>query len=385
MRRVGRDDAADPRTRRCGYASVSAMHVRRVRLAAAARQLSTLRPVLNDHQNHPAFRVEYGQPAPSLPDPYALVSSQLRPLDESLSELIGNDHPVLTRVAHHFFELAGKRFRPTAVLLAARAANGGAEATERQVRLAEITEMIHAASHLHNDVHDGADGRRGTRAASRIYGNKVAVLAGDFLLARASVFLSRLRDCEATGLIAQAIEESVHGELMHARAAPGELLRIGEYVGMAERKTAALVSLSCRASALVGGHSAEAADALQLYGRHLGVAYQLIDDLLDFGSSSNARGEPALSDVERGLATAPTLFALEEFPEIADVIHRRFADEGDAALITRLVQRSDGVKRTQELATSHARAAAESIGVLAPSRARDGLLRLCADVLNRES
>ena len=133
-------------------------------------------------------------PPGDLPDPFALVSSQLRPLDGSLRELVGSDNPVLTRVAQHFFELQGKRFRPTVVLLASAAANGGSPANTRQGRLAEITEMIHAASLLHDDVIDLADSRRGARAAHRIYGNKVAVLAGDFLLARASVLLSRLRD-----------------------------------------------------------------------------------------------------------------------------------------------------------------------------------------------
>ena len=124
-----------------------------------------------------------------MPDPFALMAEHLKPLDGSLRELVGSDHPVLTRVAQHFFELAGKRFRPTLVLLASAAANGGGVADARQVRLSEITEMIHAASLIHDDVIDLADTRRGTRAVHRIYGNKVAVLADDFLLARASVLL----------------------------------------------------------------------------------------------------------------------------------------------------------------------------------------------------
>jgi len=160
-----------------------------------------------------------GPPPPSLPDPFALVSSQLRPLDDSIKELVGTDHPVLMAAAQHFFELAGKRFRPTLVLLASMAADGSAAAVDpRQRRLAEVTEMIHAASLLHDDVIDLADTRRGARAAHRIYGNKVAVLAGDFLLARASLLLAQMKDTRVVELLATVIEEMVHGEIMQAAA-----------------------------------------------------------------------------------------------------------------------------------------------------------------------
>lgn len=154
----------------------------RARPPMALRRLPRLYrslPILNDEHNHPAFHVAFGEGVSLLPDPYVLTQAQLRPLSESLRELVGSEHPVLTRVAEHFFELAGKRFRPTVALLASMAANGGAAAGEQQVRLAEISEMIHAASLLHDKVIDMADTRRGTRSAQRIYSNKVAVLAGD--------------------------------------------------------------------------------------------------------------------------------------------------------------------------------------------------------------
>ncbi len=123
----------------------------------------------------------------------------------------------------------------------------------------------------------------------------------------------------------------------------------------------------------------------QDYGRHLGIAYQVVDDLLDFTGSTDDLGKPASSDMEQGLATAPTLFAAEEYPQIIDIVQRRFADDGDIATVSELVSRSDGVRRTKELATSHARKAADALGVMAPSAHRDALLRLCFDVLNRKA
>ena len=343
------------------------------------------------------LRVAMGSDPPGdLPDPFALVSSQLRPLDGSLRELVGSDNPVLTRVAQHFFELQGKRFRPTVVLLASAAANGGSPANTRQGRLAEITEMIHAASLLHDDVIDLADSRRGARAAHRIYGNKVAVLAGDFLLARASVLLSRLRDVRVVELLATTIEEMVHGELMQVKASPQELLDFEHYLSKTYRKTAALISLSCQASAMLGGHPPRVELALQGYGRHLGIAYQLVDDILDCTGSVGTLGKPALSDMQQGLATAPTLFAAEEFPQaddssraphppaapalsrapflsfpnthplaasrrhglqVAKIVQRRFSKEGDAAAVSEFVARSGGLQRARELASSHAQQA----------------------------
>ena len=117
----------------------------------------------------------------------------------------------------------------------------------RQVRLAEITEMIHAASLLHDDVIDLADTRRGAKAAHKIYGNKVAVLAGDFLLARASVLLARLQDVKVVELLATVIEEMVQGEMMQVKAMPEELLEFDHYLSKTYRKTAALMAPSCDA------------------------------------------------------------------------------------------------------------------------------------------
>jgi len=325
-------------------------------------------------------------PAPAgLQDPFALVSKQLRPLDVSIRELVGSDHPVLAAAAHHFFERAGKRFRPTLVLLSSAAAAGGAEADAKQRRLAEITEMIHAASLLHDDVIDLAETRRGAKAAHKIYGNKVAVLAGDFLLARSSLLLAKMKNTAVVELLATVIEEMVQGEMMQVRASPEQILEFEHYLDKSYRKTAALMSLSCEAAAVLGGHPPEYAAALNAYGRHLGIAYQVVDDMLDFTGSSESLGKPALSDMEQGLATAPTLFAAEEHPEIREIIQRRFSEEGDVAAVAAAVAASNGLRRTAELATSHAQAAADALGVFPPSDARDALLNLCFMVLNRSA
>jgi len=275
-----------------------------------------------------------------------------------LQSLLGSDHPVLEACAKYFFELdGGKKIRPTMVLLISRAVaahapaqgvNGSRAFTSTsesstplpsQKRLAEITEMIHTASLFHDDVIDEADERRGVPSINKIYGNKMAILAGDFLLARASVSLARLRNIEVVELLSTVIEHLVKGEVMQSRpqalvdgSGTGEngQAALEYYLHKNFYKTGSLMANSCRAAVLLAGGG----DALQnqafAYGRHVGLAFQLVDDVLDFEQTSETLGKPALNDLRQGLATAPVLLAARTFPdEVGDMVKRKFASEGD--------------------------------------------------------
>lgn len=351
----------------------------------------------------------------------------MRPLSDSIKDLVGIDHPVLNKVARHFFDMQGKRFRPTILLLVSQALGSARDspAFTRQKRLAEIAEMIHTASLIHDDVIDVSDMRRGARTVHKIFGNKVAVLAGDFLLARASVLLARLGDTKVVELMATVLEDMVHGEMMQARAEPDDLLSFEHYTLKNYLKTGSLISLSCQSAAVLSGAQADGAlgVAARDYGRHLGVAYQLIDDLLDFTASEEQLGKPALADMASGLATAPALFAARQFPEMAGLIKRQFSQETDLEVHARrrerahargactagrtsrpwrdgaargaahaqaaydFVQRSDGVAKSRRLAEVHAQLAISNVRAL-PGRdetVKQALTQLCHDVLNRRA
>ena len=150
----------------------------RRRLLSATQQIL---PVPNDERGHPAIRFEMGVPT-ALPDAFQLVAPLMQPLREEMPSLVTSEHEVLTAAAEHFFKKTGKSFRPTIVLLAAAAANGGVPASAAQQRLAQIVEMIHASSLMHDDVIDRADMRRGAPAVHKLWGVKTAVMGGDFLL-----------------------------------------------------------------------------------------------------------------------------------------------------------------------------------------------------------
>lgn len=349
-------------------------------------------------------------------DPFALVKGDLQPFSNNIKDLVDTQNPLLSNAATHFFEKRhGKRFRPTICLLVSRALQETAKSSDesdhnnendnvatqkkmmtketiqdvykKQLSLAQITEMIHVASLIHDDVLDEADTRRGDLSVHKLYNNKVAVLAGDYLLARASVLLARLGDVEVVEIMANALDALVQGEVMQAKSSSNDLLDLGHYLRKSYYKTASLICNSCSSSALLAGHNYESsiANACERYGYHLGLAYQLVDDILDFTGSSDVLGKPAMADVNLGLATAPILYAAKSKPELKSLIKRRFKEKGDAEKALSLTLETDAVEQSYLLATFHAQSAVDAISLLPPSDARDGLINLAHMVLTRKS
>mmetsp|Transcript_10036 Transcript_10036/g.16240 ORF Transcript_10036/g.16240 Transcript_10036/m.16240 type:complete len:405 (+) Transcript_10036:235-1449(+) len=348
-------------------------------------------PVADLHGFPEQVAVSETSPAPYKVDPFALVKNDLVPFSDNIKELVETDHPVLSMAAKHFFEKRhGKRFRPTICTLMARAvaqdANyGSTDAYAKQGKLGQITEMIHVASLIHDDVLDEADTRRGGDAVHKMYTNKVAVLAGDFLLARASVLLARLNDVNVVEIMAGALDALVRGEIMQAKSEPEDTLKMEYYLRKSYYKTASLIASCCKSCALLSGHAldSEITENAEKYGYHMGLAFQIVDDILDFTVSSDLLGKPALADVSLGLATAPVLYAAEERPELKAMIKRRFKNKGDKEKTLQIVTETEGVQRSRELARYHAQEAVNAICKLPPSESRDALIQVCHIVLTR--
>lgn len=357
-------------------------------------------------------------------DPFALAQAELSRLAATIREdLIGTDHPVLNQAASYFFDAAaadgGKKIRPLMVLLLSRALADSAAAAasgerERpaavardgassslltvplpwqrpdlpaaQRRLAEISEMIHTASLFHDDVIDGSDTRRGMPAVHVVFGNKMAILAGDYLLARASICLARLRDVEVVETMSTIIEHLVRGEVMQLRgstASERSSEQLDYYLRKSFYKTGSLMANSCKSAALLGAYSPALVEASYRFGKHVGMAFQLVDDVLDFEGTLSQLGKPALADLRAGLATAPVLLAAEEFPELEPLIDRKFKEEGDVDRAVGLVFHSSGMERTKELARVHAECAMDALLALHPSENRDALVHLANKVVAR--
>ncbi|KAJ7606794.1 isoprenoid synthase domain-containing protein [Roridomyces roridus] len=268
-----------------------------------------------------------------------------------------------------------------------------------QRRLAQIVEMIHVASLLHDDVIDASALRRGAPSAPAAFGNKLAVLGGDFLLGRASTALSRLGDSEVVELIASVIANLVEGEILQMKdvftpelglvaATPAVCSDAWSvYLKKTYLKTASLMAKGCRASVILGGGAQGEVwkEAAYAFGRNFGLAFQLVDDVLDYEAGEATLGKPGGADLQLGLATGPALYAWEEHPEMGPLILRKFEQEGDVELARDLVRRSSGVARTRALARAHSEKAREVLQVLPDSEAKSALEILTDKVITRTS
>ncbi|MEI6443720.1 MAG: solanesyl diphosphate synthase [Nostocales cyanobacterium ELA583] len=319
-------------------------------------------------------------PATSLFTP---VEADLQILADNLKQLVGNRHPILYAAAEHLFGAGGKRIRPAIVLLISRATMLKEDITARHRRLAEITEMIHTASLVHDDVVDESDVRRGVPTVHSLFGNRIAVLAGDFLFAQSSWYLANLNNLDVVKLLSEVIMDLAAGEIQQGLNRFDASLSTETYLQKSYYKTASLIANSAKAAGLISETSLETAEHLYSYGRHLGLSFQIVDDILDFTSSTDTLGKPAGSDLKSGNLTAPALFALEEKPYLQVLIEREFAQAGDLEEALALIHDSRGIQRARELAAHHAKLATEHISILEPSASRQALLNLTDYVLSR--
>ncbi len=314
---------------------------------------------------------------------FATVEKDLQLLTENLKNLIGAKHPILYAAAEYLFETSGKRVRPAIVLLVSRATMVDQEITLRHRRLAEITEMIHTASLVHDDVVDESALRRNVPTVHSRFGNRVAVLAGDFLFAQSSWYLANLDNLEVVKLLSKVIMDMAEGEIQQSLSGFNAEISLEEYVQKSYYKTASLVANSAKAAGVLSGVSETTAQHLYEYGRNLGLAFQVVDDVFDFTSSAETLGKPAGADMASGIFTAPVLFALEEKPYLEVLIDREFSEAGDMEEALALVKESDGIRRSQELAKKYAAIAVQEIKNLPASEPRQALMDLTDYVLSR--
>jgi heptaprenyl diphosphate synthase len=228
-------------------------------------------------------------------------------VEETLREAVRSDDAYLTEVASHLILAGGKRVRPLFAIAAA--VSGGAEVSDDVVRGGVAVELVHLGSLYHDDVIDEAPTRRNVESVNARWGNLTAILAGDFLLARASEIAASL-GTEVSGLLAATIGKLCEGEVGELRTAYNVDRSEDAYFTAIEGKTASLFATACRIGAIVGGLPRERIDALTEFGLAYGMAFQIVDDVLDVTSTAEELGKPAGHDLVEGVYTLPVLRAL---------------------------------------------------------------------------
>ncbi len=311
------------------------------------------------------------------------VELDLEHLLTDLRSLIGAGHPILQAAAEHLFSAGGKRIRPGIVLLLSRALSDESELSSRHRRLAEITEMIHTASLVHDDVVDDASTRRGVPTVHSQFNHRVAVLAGDFLFAQASWHLANLDNLDVVKLLSRVIMDLADGEIKQGLYRFDAGQSFSTYLEKSFCKTASLIANSSQAVGVLSNLPEEKLKLLYQFGKQLGLAFQVVDDILDFTGNDKQLGKPAVSDLASGYLTAPVYYAIEEHPFLETLIAREFSSKGDLDKALDLVNNSNAIARSRELAQKLAMESREAIKWIPESPSQRALLELPEFVLSR--
>lgn len=315
----------------------------------------------------------------------APVQSDMEQMRSNILDIVGRKNPLLLAAADQIFGAGGKRLRPVLVFLVARATAqlmDMDDITERQRRLAEITEMIHTASLVHDDVLDDCDTRRGAETIHTLYGTRVAILAGDFLFAQSSWYLANLDNLEVIKLISQVIADFADGEISQAGALFNCDVTLEGYLEKSHNKTASLIAASCKSAAVFSEVSEDVKMDMYEYGKHLGLAFQIVDDILDFTQSEAQLGKPKGQDLASGNLTAPCIFALGRDPRLRELIETRFAKPEDLAEAIEIVNES-GIEDARRMAREEADMALAALKGLPEGEAKTSLVDMVGYVLER--
>lgn len=306
---------------------------------------------------------------PAYPSGMSLVAAlgldpllgDLERLEIALHGSVRTEDQFMTEVASHLMSAGGKRLRPALALCCAYGVQGVSAADDRALSGGVSVELVHLGSLYHDDVIDEADTRRGVPSVNARWSNIVAILAGDFLLARASEISASL-GAKPAELLAATIAELCRGQVLELRHLWDTTRTEESYRSAIDGKTAALMSMSCRMGAMVAGASQPDTDALAKFGRHLGMAFQIVDDVLDVTGEESELGKPAGNDLAKGIYTLPVIYELRANDELRDLLGAPL-DEPTLEKARSLVIGTGVIDAAMDAARDHA--------ALASSSARD--------------
>ena len=315
---------------------------------------------------------------------FAPMATDMERVETALRGSVLSSDPFLSDVAGHLVSAGGKRLRPALSLCSAYAAKGIGPAAEDAITGGISVELVHLGSLYHDDVIDEAETRRGVPSVNARWSNIVAILAGDYLLARASSLAASL-GADVAALLAATIGELCRGQVLELQHLFDADRSVDAYLSAISGKTASLFGTACRVGGMVSAVDDPTLEALTEFGHHLGMCFQIVDDVLDVTATDEELGKPAGNDILEGVYTLPVIHALAGSPELRDLLGRKI-DRTQLEVARTLVKAGDAVDRSIETARGHA---ADASAVLASTTALDadvveGLTRLVDTLVTRQ-
>jgi len=305
-----------------------------------------------------------------------LIGAEMRAVNALIQQRLSSEVALVNQIGAYIVNSGGKRLRPMLALLGARACGySGAQ----HITLAAIIEFIHTATLLHDDVVDGSELRRGKDTANTLWGNEASVLVGDFLYSRAFEMMVETNEMRVMDVLAHATNTIAEGEVMQLLNCHDPDVTEQRYLAVIRSKTAKLFEAACRLGAVLARQGGAIEQALAAYGMHLGTAFQLIDDVLDYGASSGETGKNIGDDLAEGKPTLPLIYAMRHgTPQQATLI-RAAIEQGaldHIGAVQRAVESSGALAYTARSAEQEAARAAAVLAPLPPSPYRDALFAL---------
>jgi octaprenyl-diphosphate synthase len=314
----------------------------------------------------------------------SLLEADMAEVDKVIRARLYSDVALVRQVSEYIIHSGGKRLRPALVVLAANAL--GYQGTQHH-EMAAVVEFIHTATLLHDDVVDASDLRRGRDTANALFGNATSVLVGDFLYSRAFQMMVSVQNMRVMEVLSDATNIIAEGEVLQLMNCNDPDIDEAAYLRVIRYKTAQLFEAAGRLGAIVKGAPRELEDALGNYGMHLGTAFQIIDDVLDYSGETDLIGKNVGDDLAEGKPTLPLLFAMKNGTTEESEIIRKAILEGDASEFQRIlgiVQRTGALDHAHRQAEAEAVLAQAAIAPLPDSQYKDALLELSAFAVTRE-
>ena len=314
-----------------------------------------------------------------------LISADMDAVNRMIRERLHSDVVLVNQLGHYIVNSGGKRLRPSLALLSAQAHSYQGQ---KHIAVAAIVEFIHTATLLHDDVVDSSSMRRGRLTANLVWGDEASVLVGDFLYSRAFQMMVEVSNMRVMEILADATNNIAEGEVMQLINCHDPDISEARYFEVIRNKTAKLFEAASRLGAVLGEADAETEEAMATYGRHLGTAFQLVDDLLDYSAAPADLGKNLGDDLAEGNATLPLLYSLwNSGPEQAQAIREAIEKGGleHLDIITTAIESSGAIAYTAQAARAELKCALQALDTLEPSPHKSALVTLAKFSVDRKS